>query len=323
MSKKLILILSLLLLIILKNIIYTPLPSKKTPRLIYSNQARYDLQKSLKKSLYNAKKDIFISVYSLTDHQIIDLLNQKAETGTKVSLHIDPKQLKIIKKKLSEKIEIFSRPMSGLMHHKVFLVDDITYLGSANLTPSSLRMHDNLMVGLLEPELNNHLRQSLPNAKNESYSSLNGNFELFFLPNKEALVRIIQLIESATKTIDIAMFTFTHPQIGNALLDAQQRGVQVRVVFDYLSHKGASRYLYKKLKDAHVAVGHHRGMQLMHHKFAIIDQKTLIMGSANWTQSAFSKNQDNVLIFSNLNQKEKKFMHSLWRNLWWEAKKQD
>lgn len=34
----------------------------------------------------------------------------------------------------------------------------------------------------------------------------------------------------------------------------------------------------------------------MHHKFAIIDDKLLITGSANWTAQAFFGNHDNVII---------------------------
>lgn len=34
----------------------------------------------------------------------------------------------------------------------------------------------------------------------------------------------------------------------------------------------------------------------MHHKFAIIDKKTLVNGSFNWTRSATDYNQENILV---------------------------
>lgn len=35
---------------------------------------------------------------------------------------------------------------------------------------------------------------------------------------------------------------------------------------------------------------------MMHHKFAIVDRKLLISGSANWTTQAFFGNCENVMV---------------------------
>ena len=53
-------------------------------------------------------------------------------------------------------------------------------------------------------------------------------------------------------------------------------------------------------------------MQLLHHKWALIDKETLIVGSANWTTAAFTKNQDCFLVLP-LKEKEQKFMKNLWK----------
>ena len=37
----------------------------------------------------------------------------------------------------------------------------------------------------------------------------------------------------------------------------------------------------------------------MHNKFAIIDEAVIITGSFNWTLSASTKNQENILILEN------------------------
>jgi phosphatidylserine/phosphatidylglycerophosphate/cardiolipin synthase-like enzyme len=39
-----------------------------------------------------------------------------------------------------------------------------------------------------------------------------------------------------------------------------------------------------------------RSMASKHHKFAIFDGKTLLNGSYDWTRSAFTKNEENVLV---------------------------
>ena len=34
----------------------------------------------------------------------------------------------------------------------------------------------------------------------------------------------------------------------------------------------------------------------MHHKFAIVDRKVVVQGSANWTQQAFFGNSENIIV---------------------------
>ncbi len=36
----------------------------------------------------------------------------------------------------------------------------------------------------------------------------------------------------------------------------------------------------------------------MHHKFALFDGRTLLNGSYNWTRSAFTQNEENVVVGS-------------------------
>ena len=45
-------------------------------------------------------------------------------------------------------------------------------------------------------------------------------------------------------------------------------------------------------------VRYHLGFGLMHNKFAIIDGKSLITGSFNWTLTAEERNEENLLIIT-------------------------
>ena len=56
-------------------------------------------------------------------------------------------------------------------------------------------------------------------------------------------------------------------------------------------------------------------LQLLHHKFILIDDQTLLVGSANWTKAAFYKNSDCFLILHNLTDDQKTFMNRLWTRL--------
>ena len=147
MNKKLVISVCLLAIYILLTLTNNPIPSLKSPFLFYCNQSQKDLKSSLLKSLKNAREEIQISVYSLSDQDVIKLLNNKALEGVQIKLQVDKNQVKSLQKKLSEKIVLTTVKQSGLMHQKIFLIDNVCYLGSSNLTSQSLRMHDNIIIG--------------------------------------------------------------------------------------------------------------------------------------------------------------------------------
>ncbi len=321
MNKKLLICVCILAASIFLKLTDIPTPTLDSPIAFYSNQSQKDLKNSLIKSLKNAHSEIKISVYSLSDPDVIKILNKKSLEGLKITIQIDKKQAKSLRKKLSEKIDLSTVKQSGLMHQKVFLIDNICYLGSSNLTSQSLRMHDNLMLGLCFPKLNKYLKSYLFEKNQPLQDFRSPNLDLYLLPNKGALNRVLDCLNKAQDSIKIAMFTFTHPQVLDTLIKAQKRGVKVYVIFDYLSHKGASRFMAQKLKEASIPIFHNRGLALMHHKLAFIDCKTLITGSTNWTKSGFEKNQESLIVIEKLSTKDKRFIKTLWRNLKWESKK--
>ena len=57
------------------------------------------------------------------------------------------------------------------------------------------------------------------------------------------------------------------------------------------------------------------GGKLLHHKWALIDQKTLFLGSANWTRLAFQKNEDCLFILHNLTEKQTNYFLKLWAEI--------
>ncbi len=296
------------------------LPSPSSPLIFYANQSRQDLKLTLCKAIDKAQISLFASFYGLTDRDIISALSRKAYAGVDVAIEYDRTASRSLKEYFPSTTSIKARRSKGLMHRKILIVDQAyLYLGSANLTLSSLRHHSNCLIGLYAPPLARFL--SHPEA-NQFFFSLDAQrAEMWLLPDTEqlALQRLLALIESAAKTIRIAMFTFTHPQIAQALTDAVKRGVCVSVIIDYYSARGASKKIVELLKKAGAAIYLSQGPQLFHHKWAIIDQDTFAMGSANWTKAAFTKNEDFLFILSSLTRSQKKYLDDLWEILELEA----
>ncbi len=119
-----------------------------------------------------------------------------------------------------------------------------------------------------------------------------------FSPGNDCLNRIVSLCQQARRSIDICVFTISCNEITDAILQAHQRGVAVRIISDNdkRNDKGSDVY---RLSDSGIPVVVDQTEHHMHHKFAVFDQKVLLNGSFNWTRSASKFNQENIATTDN------------------------
>ena len=95
------------------------------------------------------------------------------------------------------------------------------------------------------------------------------------------------------------MFSCTSQRIKQALLEARDRGVKIRLVFD----KSQFQYLPPMMWfvdngfDVLLGEGFVPGKSAMHHKFVVFDGELLQNGSYNWTDGAKFNNFENVQFF--------------------------
>lgn len=285
------------------------LPSPQHPIVFYANQERDDFRLALKKIFTTAQSSIHITMYAVTDEELLKKLYHRAQKGLSVKIWHDrthaPLSLPLIATPVKAK---------GLMHRKIVITDDAyVFLGSANMTTSSLVLHDNLSVGFYHPPLARFLQS--PQAPYFDFTLEQLICRLWMLPDLKALDYLTEQLSKAQTSIFVAMFTLTHPQLLEALVKAQQRGVQVKVAVDHYAARGASRKAVKFLQDQKIPVVFSQGLQLLHHKWAYIDRSQVVLGSTNWTKAAFTKNQDCLLFLSHLTAKEQKFFDRLSRTI--------
>jgi phosphatidylserine/phosphatidylglycerophosphate/cardiolipin synthase-like enzyme len=130
-----------------------------------------------------------------------------------------------------------------------------------------------------------------------STSPRHDDIEVWFSPHQEVWARIVRAIESLQSHVDLAVFTVTDDRITRALLDAHRRGVRLRIVSDNDKANDPGSDI-ERLAAAGVAVRIDRTLAHMHHKFAILDGRTLLNGSYNWTRGAANENHENIVIQS-------------------------
>lgn len=139
-----------------------------------------------------------------------------------------------------------------------------------------------------------------PAAKQESIgpAAVEDNIAVFFSPHGGCEDAIVAQLKLARKTVDVQAYSFTNADIARAVVDAKDRGVKVRVVLDksnetdrYTAATFLANHNIKPWIDGEHAIAHN--------KIIIIDGKTVITGSFNFTRSAETSNAENLLIFTN------------------------
>nr|WP_287266356.1 MULTISPECIES: phospholipase D-like domain-containing protein [unclassified Moorena] len=126
---------------------------------------------------------------------------------------------------------------------------------------------------------------------------------------------IAQILPQARETIHIALFVFSEQRLTNVLEQSHQQGVKVKALIE---PSFAFRYYSEGLDMMGVAVTHKCQYEsgnrpwrqpiatvgvpqlpegdVLHHKFAILDGKTVITGSHNWSKAANTRNDETVLV---------------------------
>lgn len=117
---------------------------------------------------------------------------------------------------------------------------------------------------------------------------------VYFSPKGGCENAIIEWISRANKSIHILIYSFTLDSISDAIIDAYERGVDVKIVFEQEQITQYSEYW--KLKEVGVPVRNDTNPYSMHNKVMIVDEEIVITGSYNWSSSAENRNNENMIV---------------------------
>ena len=130
---------------------------------------------------------------------------------------------------------------------------------------------------------------------------------------------IAKTLTQAQRTADLALFVFSEQGLSNTLAQAATRGVQVRTLIDpgfaYRDYSEGldmlgvrmltAKCVYEKDNQPWTTPIQSVGIpQLpegdkLHHKFALVDDTTVIIGSQNWSKAANETNDENLIVLRN------------------------
>ncbi|MBR2438752.1 MAG: DUF1669 domain-containing protein [Lentisphaeria bacterium] len=116
---------------------------------------------------------------------------------------------------------------------------------------------------------------------------------VYFAPGKQITKGLCQFIDSAKQTLDVCIYDLDLPEVTEALVNAKNRGVSVRVVTDSDNRKLKA---IDRLEKAGIWVVADERSTIMHNKFVVLDGQKVWTGSFNFTENGKIRNDNNALI---------------------------
>lgn len=118
---------------------------------------------------------------------------------------------------------------------------------------------------------------------------------------------VVDAVQSARRTLDLAMYGLDDPPVLEALCNAARAGVRVRAITDEVSGDADDSRSYhaaffgpEGLEACGAEVELVRSYGLMHHKFLIVDAASasplVVTGSANFTTAGLEQNHNHVVL---------------------------
>jgi phosphatidylserine/phosphatidylglycerophosphate/cardiolipin synthase-like enzyme len=119
--------------------------------------------------------------------------------------------------------------------------------------------------------------------------------EAHFSPKGGCTDTIVRELGAARHSVQVLAYSFSSKPIAQALVDAKLRGVHVEIVLDHSNETEVYTDLHFFLEQGLVPLidPHHA---IAHNKVMIIDGRTLLTGSFNFTHHAEDNNAENLLV---------------------------
>jgi len=116
----------------------------------------------------------------------------------------------------------------------------------------------------------------------------------YFSPHGGCTDAVVAEIDAAQRELQMQAYSFTSHPIARALIDAHRRGVKVTIVLDKSELKEHS--LADEVAHAGIPTFVDSQHKIAHNKIILIDGRTIITGSFNFTTAAEHSNAENLLI---------------------------
>jgi len=261
-----------------------------------------------------ARLTVDVAIYSLNLRSIRDALIRAHERGVQVRMVMESDNLdgSAPQALLDAGVPILGDRREGLMHDKFVVIDrSEVWLGSMNFTYSgtyednnqlillrSVKMAENYTKEFEEMFVDDMFGEDVVAETPNPEVRIDGtDMEIYFSPDDGVAQHILDILNYAEESIYFMAFSFTTDEFGEAIRAKADNGLSVAGVMEEEQIKSnvGTEYDFFKQAGLNVFVDGNAGQ--MHHKTMIIDEKIVITGSYNFSRSAETRNDENIVIF--------------------------
>ena len=284
------------------------------------------IEEALVQLIDGAQQSIDAAIFELNSEPVTQALIRAKQRGVRVRVVTDNKHgINDPETTLTELQDagipvVADTSNRNLMHDKFFVVDGLyVWTGSTNITHNGMynnnnnsilirssRLAQNYEAEFEEMFVNGEFGTSSPNIVPNPVVTVEGTpIETIFESEGDAGTRLAQLIQDA-HTVRFMAFSFTD-SLDYVDANGNKRSVMEllrdRAVAGELDVRGiveaSSRSFVEPLYCAGVNVRQDGNPDILHHKVFIFDGEIVALGSFNFSNSAASKNDENMLIIHN------------------------
>ena len=290
-----------------------------TPALVYPDTPRQrptaPLLAAVLADLDAARASVDLASFDFDIPAITDALLHAAARGVTVRLVVDSENLDT--PEVSEQtgrlqragIAVHFDRREPFMHNKFIVVDGaVAWMGSWNVTDNDTWRNNNNMLRFAS-------RQVAADYAREFQQLFDGRFgtgkssatpfprvrvggaqvEVYFSPEDGVAKYVLQRLAAAKHSIHFMAFSYTANPIADAMVAQVKAGRMVRGVFE-AQNAGGTGAAFNRLTQGGVDVLQDGNCYILHHKVIVIDARTVITGSYNFTNSAERDNDENLVI---------------------------
>jgi len=270
----------------------------------------------LEASIDSARLTIDVAVYSLNLRTIRDALIRAHERGVQVRVVMESDNMdgSAPQALIEAGIPVLGDRREGLMHDKFMVIDrSEVWLGSMNYTYSGTYEDNNQLFLIRSAEIAEDYSKEfnemfeddkfgpdvVPETPNPEVTVDGTNIEIYFSPDDGVANHILKILDEAQKSIYFLAFSFTTDEFGETIRMQAENGLTVAGVMEEQQVKSNVGTEYDFFKQAGLDVFLDGNEGQMHHKTMIIDERIVITGSYNFSNSAETRNDENLVIIHN------------------------
>jgi phosphatidylserine/phosphatidylglycerophosphate/cardiolipin synthase-like enzyme len=200
---------------------------------------------------------------------------------------------------------------SALMHNKFIIFDgQVVWTGATNLTENGIFENNNNAIAIESSALatiyerefnemwNGDFGPTSPSTVNQQSLTIEGTpIQVYFASEDDVINHLLPLIRGAKKSIRFMAFSFTNDDMGDAVLERAQAGVDVKGIFETRGSETEGSEM-PHLYCSGVTVRQDGNPRTYHHKVIVNDGKIVVTGSLNFSDNANESNDENVIVLT-------------------------